>query len=65
MTYDHHIFNTDSQAWQVKADKAAGIIWLMVENTQRVHFRGIKNDPLKMWDALREVHMQKRHGKSF
>ena len=53
------------EAWQVKADKAAGIMWLMVENTQRVHFRGIKDDPLKMWDALREVHMQKRHGTRF
>ena len=53
------------EAWQVKVDKAAGIMWLMVENTQRVHFRGIKDDPLKMWDALREVHMQKRPGTHF
>jgi len=48
------------EAWQLKADKAAGIMWLMVDNTQRVQFRGIKDDPLKMWSALREVHMQKR-----
>jgi len=40
------------EAWQLKADKAAGIMWLMVDNTQRVHFRGIKNDLLRMWDAL-------------
>ena len=53
------------EAWQLKADKAAGIMWLMVENTQRVHFRGIKDDPLKMWAALREVHMQKRPGTRF
>ena len=53
------------EAWQLKADKAAGIIWLMVDNTQRVHFRGIKNDPLKMWDALKDVHMQKRPGTRF
>jgi len=36
------------EAWQLKADKAAGIMWL-IDNTQRVHFRGIKDDPLKMW----------------
>src|SRR6266705_3530646 len=53
------------EAWQLKADKAAGIMWLMVENTQRVHFREIKDDPLKMWAALREVHMQKRPGTHF
>ena len=53
------------EAWQIKADKAAGIMWLMVENTQRVHFRGIKDDPLKMWEALATVHMQKRPGTRF
>jgi hypothetical protein len=53
------------EAWQVKADKAAGIMWLMVEPTQRVHFRGIKDDPLKMWKALEDVHMQKRAGTRF
>ncbi len=53
------------EAWQVKADKAAGIMWLMVESTQRVHFRGIKNDPLEMWKALEDVHMQKRAGTRF
>ena len=53
------------EAWHMKADKAAGIMWLMVDNTQRVHFRGIKDNPLKMWDALKEVHMQKRPGTQF
>jgi hypothetical protein len=32
------------EAWQVKADKAAGIMYLMVE----VHFRGIKDDAVKI-----------------
>jgi len=53
------------EAWQLKADKAAGIMWLMVDNTQRVHFRGIKDNPVKMWGALKEVHMQKRPGTRF
>jgi len=42
------------EASQLKAEKA-GIMWFMVDNTQRVHFRGIKDDPLKMWGALKEV----------
>ena len=53
------------EAWQLKADKAAGIMWLMVDNNQRVHFRGIKDDPVKMWTALQDVHMQKRPGTRF
>ena len=53
------------ELWQVKVDKAAGIMYLMVEPTQRVHFRGIKDDAVKMWKALEEVHMQKRAGTRF
>jgi len=34
-------------------------MWIMVGNTQRVHFREIKDDSLKIWGALREVDMQK------
>jgi hypothetical protein len=30
-----------------------------------VHFRGIKDDTLKMWGALEAVHMQKRAGICF
>ena len=37
----------------------------MVEYSQRVHFREIKDNPLKMWTALRDVHMQKRPGTCF
>ena len=48
-----------------KADKAAGIMWLMVEPTQRVHFRGIKDDAVKMWGVLEGVHMQKQPGTWF
>jgi len=53
------------EAFQVKADKAAGIMWLMVEPTQRVHFRGIKDDAVKMWGVLEGVHMQKQPGTRF
>jgi len=47
------------EAWEVKADKAA------VEPTQRVHFRGIKDDAVKMWGVLEGVHMQKQPGTRF
>lgn len=53
------------EAWQVKADKAAGIMWLMVEPAQRVHFREIKDDAVKMWGVLESVHMQKQTGTRF
>jgi len=53
------------EAYQVKADKAAGIMWLMVEQAQRVHFRGIKDDAVKMWGVLEGVHMQKQPGTHF
>jgi len=53
------------EAYQIKADKAAGIMWLMVEQAQRVHFRGIKDDAVKMWGVLEGVHMQKQSGTCF
>ena len=40
-------------------------MFFMVEPMQRVHFRGIKDDPVKMWEALEAVHMQKRPGTCF
>ena len=40
-------------------------MWLMVEPTQRVHFRGIKDDAVKMWGVLEGVHMQKQPGTRF
>ena len=53
------------EAWQVKADKAAGIMWLMVDSAKRVHFRGIKDDAVKMWKALEVVQLQKWPGTRF
>ena len=40
-------------------------MWLMVEQAQRVHFRGIKDDAVKMWGVLEGVHMQKQPGTHF
>jgi hypothetical protein len=40
-------------------------MYLMVELMQRVHFRRIKDDAVKMRGALEAVHMQKRPGTCF
>jgi hypothetical protein len=37
----------------------------MVEQEQRVHFSGIQDDPVKMWQALEAVHHQKKPGMHF
>ncbi len=37
-------------AWQLKSDKAAGYIYLAVEDNQKVHFANISDDPVKMCD---------------
>ena len=35
-------------AWELKAEKAAGEIYLAVEQDQRVHIRAFIDDPVKM-----------------
>jgi hypothetical protein len=52
-------------AWEAKLDKAAGWLFLMVEQEQRVHFQGIQDSPVKMWEALEAVHRQKKAGMRF
>jgi len=52
------------EAWQSKADKAAGWLYLMVEPEQRVHFDN-REDPVHMWNSLCSIHLQKRHGTRF
>lgn len=53
------------EAWALKSDKAAGWMYLSVEDDQKIHLKGIEGDPVKMWAALRDVHMQKRPGMRF
>jgi hypothetical protein len=53
------------EAWEIKSDKAAGWLYLMVEHDQRIHFNGIQSDPVKMWKALKDVHLQQRPGNRF
>jgi hypothetical protein len=37
----------------------------MVEPDQRIHLTNIHDDPIKMWEALESVHLQKRPGVRF
>src|ERR1700761_4572696 len=51
--------------WEARAERAAGEIYLLVENDQRVHFRGSEEDPLKMWELLEAAHLSKKPGARF
>jgi hypothetical protein len=60
-TKDQDALNT----WECKAERAAGEIYLMVENDQRVHFRGFEENPIKMWKLLEDAHLSKKPGARF
>ena len=51
--------------WEAKAEKAAGEIYLLVENDQRVHFRGFEEDPIQIWKILESAHLSKKPGARF
>jgi hypothetical protein len=57
--------STAHEAWAPKSDKAAGWMYLSVENDQKIYLKGIEGDPVKMWIALHDVHMQKHPGMHF
>lgn len=54
-----------AERWDAKAERAAGEIYLSVEPDQKTHGRGIDGDPVKMWKALQEAHLQKKPGACF
>jgi transposase InsO family protein len=51
--------------WDIKSQKAAGSIFLMVEDNQKIHFNGIKGNPVKMWAKLKDVYLQQKPGARF
>src|SRR5258705_3874768 len=51
--------------WEEKAEQAAGEIYLLVENDQRVHFRGKEDDPVEMWKLLEMAHLSMKPGAHF
>jgi hypothetical protein len=58
--------DTDSRLkWSKRAQKAAGELYLAVEQDQKSHFHGILSDPIRIWTTLRDVHMSKKPGARF
>ena len=51
--------------WQKRAQKAAGELFLSVEQDQKSHFHGILSNPIRIWTTLRDVHMSKKPGARF
>ena len=52
-------------AWDQKSDKAAGWIWLSLEEDVRTLVRGCKDDPQVMWTTLEDTYHQKKAGNRF
>jgi hypothetical protein len=51
--------------WRDKAAATAGAIYRALEPGQRVHVAGVEMDPVKMWEKLAAVHVQKVSGAQF
>ncbi|KAJ3520347.1 hypothetical protein NMY22_g12799 [Coprinellus aureogranulatus] len=52
-------------AWDAKRDKAAGWIWLMLEQDQKTLVDGCKDDPSAMWRMLQATYRQQKAGSRF
>ena len=44
--------------WKKRAQKAAGELFLSVEQDQKSHFHGILSDPIRLDDSTRCTHVQ-------
>ena len=55
----------ERKIYRREQDKAAGEILLSITESQRAYVRQHKDDPQKMWEALKEVHLQKKPGNCF
>ena len=51
--------------WKKRAQKAAGELFLSVDQDQKSHFHGILSDPIHIWTTLRDVYMSKKPGAHF
>ena len=47
---------------QKHTHKAAGELFLSVDQDQKSHFHGILSNPIRIWATLRDVHMSKKPG---
>jgi hypothetical protein len=53
------------EAWEDKSEKAAGRIITLIKPDQRVHIKGMEDNPVKMWERLETVHVVKQAGARF
>ena len=50
--------HADLQAkWDLRADKAAGQLYLSLSAEQRTHIDTVQDDPVRMWSTLESLHL--------
>ncbi|KAJ7582174.1 hypothetical protein C8J56DRAFT_957170, partial [Mycena floridula] len=49
----------------IDSGKAAGLIFAALADDQKVHIKGMEENPVAMWKALEKVHHQKKPGARF
>ncbi|KAJ3758685.1 hypothetical protein EV360DRAFT_43399 [Lentinula raphanica] len=42
--------------WRRGRNKAAGLLFLSLDESQRMHIRNVEDDPRKIWITLRDIH---------
>ena len=56
----------DLQAkWDVRADKAAGQLYLSLFAEQRMHIDAVQDDLTQIWSTLESIHLQQHPGARF
>ncbi|EGN94930.1 hypothetical protein SERLA73DRAFT_61923, partial [Serpula lacrymans var. lacrymans S7.3] len=59
---------TDAEAqekWELRAEKAAGALYLNISKDQRTHLDSIIHDPVKIWETLAAMDITKKPGTKF
>src|SRR5713101_4286162 len=51
--------------WKLRAQKAAGALFLAIEHEKRVHLGGIEDSPVEIWSKPEGVHVAQRLGACF
>ncbi|KDQ59222.1 hypothetical protein JAAARDRAFT_206163 [Jaapia argillacea MUCL 33604] len=46
------------RAWKVKEEEVTGLLWLALEDGQKVYVKGKEDDAVEFWKALQAVHLQ-------
>ena len=57
---------SDLQAkWDLRADKAAGQLYLLLSAEQRTHIDAVQDHPVQIWSTLESIHLQQCPGACF